>query len=50
VKLQYEKHLKPLPNFTFKLLQGLSHTVCEQQLAEAGEWMYELLKQRSIEK
>jgi hypothetical protein len=48
VKPQYIKHLKSLPNFSFKLLQGLPHSVCEQQLQETSEWIGKLLKERGI--
>ena len=33
VKPSYEKELKPLPNFKFKLIKGLGHSVIEEQLS-----------------
>lgn len=42
-KVGYDKHLQKLPNFTFKLIEGLPHSVIERQLAESTQWILQNL-------
>lgn len=48
VKPKYDKHLQSLPNFRFKLIPGLPHSVNEEELSESTAWMLTQLKAQNI--
>jgi fermentation-respiration switch protein FrsA (DUF1100 family) len=45
---KYAKHLESLPNFKFKLIPDLPHSVTFQQLPETTEWMLAQLQSNKI--
>lgn len=44
VRPAYEKYLKGLPNFKFKLVKELEHSVEIEQLVETASWIKEQLE------
>ncbi len=44
VRPAYEKYLKGLPNFRFKLVKELEHSVEIEQLVETTNWIKEQLE------